>query len=237
MTEVKETVVNFGTIIIKMVIISVVCDIFLNDFITNKCYQLKIYPNDYSSHFSMFFYSLIGNMMFIKFLILIIYTSSIFKDVIYVCKNKKSGSALSNSVFVKSVLYSTGLIFFQIIIALILKMIIYYNFKNRESHYTDYIFTYNFIHIILNIFVSILFIYMFYELEMTDNLICEDTSLTIGIFLMIIFIIYLLMSIKYLQYILLKIPPLSRFVYIINYLFIWDKNINNTIDLKDTTIG
>ena len=174
--EIKD---NGGAIIYIYTII-IISDLIFND-------NLKYYCREkYDTWINRLVWSIVGNIYLLKFIFLMVTISFVFNSLLHHCKIVKKGLDFSNAAFSKTTLLTSGIIFFQLTVYTLIKFILrYFGLKN------DYYL------VKLMICSSILFLYIYYFLEMNEDKSCEEISdgETAGISLLLIFfVVYLIIS-------------------------------------------
>lgn len=182
------------------------------NFIFSKGFKEHII--EYNQNSNIFFKFIFGNSFQWKFVLTLIASSLIFKHLRENCSKTYD----NNTVFSKTILFTTGIIFFQLVI-----YILNYHIGTKFKKFHLSLFEY-----IINLIISLLFIYMFYELEMkcdkeNNNIKCmgcenNTDAETAGIsILFIVFCIFLGICIKELGQIINNIPYISIFTFWKNY--------------------
>lgn len=187
--------------------------IIISDLVFND--NLKYYFRDrYDKFKNNLLSSIGGNIYLLKFIFLMSCISSIvFKPLLNNCSKKKNDLDYSNAVFSKTTLLVCGIIFFQLTVYTLIKFILY-----KFGYYDQVIL------VKLMIFSSLLFLYIYYFLEMNEDKSCEEISdgETAGISLLLIFfVIYLILSTWFIR------SYFSKYDNFFNILFFWDdKNVS-----------
>jgi len=204
--EIKD---NGGAVIYIYTII-IISDLIFNDNLKYICRK------NYDAWNNRLLYSIIGNIYLLKYIWLMVTISFVFKSLLHHCKIVKNDLDFSNATFSKTTLLTSGIIFVQLTVYTLIKFILrYFGFKN------DYYL------VKLMICSSILFLYIYYFLEMNEEKSCEEISdgETAGISLLLIFfVVYLIISTWFIrETIENKYSPLKN---VFKFLYFWDdKNV------------